>query len=127
MKTFIVILIGILTCAACNTSKKTVYYLTVQKELNCPDIELTFNTDIKQIFKKKCTHCHNKNERAGYNFHKYEFVKKAALSGKLLGAIKHLKDYKPMPRFVPFLKNADKLDQEYIDKIECWINSGMKE
>lgn len=127
MKKLIVILAAISIFAACKTSKKTTSEDTVQKPLNCPDKELTFNDDIKQIFKKNCTKCHNRNEKAGYNFHKLEFVKKAAKSGKLLGAIKHIKDYEPMPRYAPFLKYASKLDQEYIDKIECWINSGMKE
>jgi cytochrome c5 len=127
MKKLIVILIAISIFAACKASKKTTSDITAQKALNCPDKELTFNNDIKQIFEKNCTKCHNKNERAGYNFHKLEFVRKAAQSGKLLGAIKHMKGYQPMPRYTPFLKRAAQLDQEYIDKIECWIKSGMKE
>ncbi len=127
MKKLIVILIGILVIVACKASKKTAANNRVQKALNCPDKELTFNSDIKQIFEKNCTKCHNKNERAGYNFHKIEFVKKAAQSGKLVGAIKHMKGFEPMPRYAPFLKRAAQLDQEYINKIECWINSGMKE
>ncbi|MCE9537742.1 MAG: hypothetical protein K8R85_00775 [Bacteroidetes bacterium] len=127
MKKLIVIFVAISIIAACKASKKTALDNTDQKALSCPDKELTFNNDIKQIFEKNCTKCHNKNERAGYNFHKVEFVKKAAKSGKLLGAIKHMKEYEPMPRYAPFLKRAAKLDQEYISKIECWIKSGMKE
>ena len=48
-------------------------------------------------------------------------MKKAALNGELLGTIKHQKGYPKMPAF------KEKLDQASIDKIECWINNGMKE
>ncbi len=68
-----------------------------------------------------CTGCHNSNEKAGYNFEKIEFVKKAATSGTLLGTIKHTYGFVPMPM------GAEKIDQPTIDKIECWINNGMKE
>jgi hypothetical protein len=50
----------------------------------------------------------------------FESVKKAATNGYLLGSIKHQKGYDAMPRGAP------KLTQETIDKIECWINNGMK-
>lgn len=119
--------ITLLILAFCLTSMKTITNDPIQTPLNCPDTPLTFTNDIKPIFKANCTKCHNSNEKAGYNFHKLEFVKKAVNSDKLLKAIKHLDGAKPMPRYAPFLKYARQLDQKDIDKIECWINNGMKE
>ncbi len=118
---------AILVLASCKTSKKAESAALNQKPLNCPEKELTFTADIKPIFTNNCAWCHNSNLRAGFNFHKLEFVKKAAESGKLLAVIKHKDGYPPMPRHLPFLKIAGKLKQKNIDKIECWINSGMKE
>ena len=48
-------------------------------------------------------------------------VKKAATKGELLGTIKHQRGFPRMPA------NAEQLDQADIDKIECWINNGMKD
>lgn len=127
MKTLQSILIALLIFATLTTTVRSASNNTAQDPLNCPEKALTFNEDIKQIFNKHCTRCHNKNEREGFNFHKVEFVKKAAQSGKLLGSIKHIQGYQPMPRHLPSLKMASKLDKKNIDKIECWINSGMKE
>lgn len=89
--------------------------------LDCSNKALTYSTDIKPIMEANCTKCHNTNEKAGYNFLKIEFVKKAVADGHLLGTIKHQKGFDKMPAY------AAKLDQAIIDKIECWINNGMKE
>jgi|ERR1017187_6851167 cytochrome c553 len=103
---------------ACKSKKETV---STAPALNCANKALAYNTDIKSIIESSCTRCHNTNEKAGYNFFTIESVKKAALNGELLGTIKHQAGFPKMP------KMADKLDQASIDKIECWINNGMKE
>ena len=105
---------------ACKGTKETVSTPPVVP-LDCSNKTLTYSVDIKPIIESSCTKCHNKNEKAGYNFLKIEFVKKAALNGELLGTIKHQKGFPKMPAL------AAKLDQLSIDKIECWINNGMKE
>ncbi len=105
---------------ACKSKKETVATAPVAP-LDCSNKVLTYNTDIKSIIETNCSRCHNTNEKAGYNFLKIEFVKKAALNGKLLGTIKHQEGFSKMP------KMANKLDNISIDKIECWIKNGMKE
>lgn len=105
---------------ACKTGKETVSTAPAVP-LDCSNKALTYSKDIKPIIETNCSKCHNANEKAGYNFLKIESVKKAALNGELLGTIKHQKGFPKMPEF------AHKLDQVYIDKIECWINNGMKE
>ena len=105
---------------ACKGTKETVSTTPVAP-LDCTSKTLSYQTDIKPIIETNCSRCHNANEKAGYNFLKIESVKKAATSGVLLGTIKHQKGFPKMPAY------AAKLDQTSIDKIECWINNGMKE
>jgi cytochrome c553 len=103
---------------ACKTTQQTAQ--TPQK-VDCTTVaELTYDKDIKPILEANCTKCHNKNEKAGYNFYKIEAAKKGANNGELLGTIKYLKGYPKMPEKAPKLSDAD------IQKIECWINAGMK-
>ncbi len=103
---------------ACKSKKETA---SSAPSINCANKALSYNTDIKTIIESSCTRCHNANKKAGYNFFTIESVKKAALNGELLGTIKHQKGFPNMPKL------AEKLDQISIDKIECWINNGMKE
>ncbi|MCE3280467.1 MAG: hypothetical protein K0S44_2658 [Bacteroidetes bacterium] len=115
-----IIAFGILSIgiASCKTSDKTV--ATPKVLLNCDNATYTYVTDIAPIMQQNCTRCHNTNMKAGYNFNELESVKKAAENGYLLGTIKHMDGYDAMPRM------AGKLDQVIIDKIECWIKTGMK-
>jgi cytochrome c5 len=117
-KIFVSIIIISATLAACKTAEKPV--AEKPKPLDCSGKAYTFLADIKPIMDQHCVRCHNTNMKAGYNFYDEAFVKKAASSGYLLGTIKHQKGYDAMPAGGP------QLDQSLIDKIECWINSGMK-
>jgi cytochrome c5 len=106
--------------AACKGTQKTATTTPVVP-LDCSNKALTYNTEIKTIIENNCTKCHNTNNKAGYNFFTLESVKKAVGNGQLLGTIKHTSGFAKMPAY------AAKLDQSAIDKIECWINNGMKE
>jgi hypothetical protein len=103
---------------ACKAKEKTT--ASPAKKLECINTNFTYETDIKPIMQQSCVRCHNTNMKAGYNFNELESVKKAATNGYLLGTIKHADGYDAMPRM------SAKLDQTTIDKIECWINTGMK-
>ncbi len=102
---------------ACKSSKVVVPAVP----LDCSSKTITYSGDIKAIMENNCTRCHNTNNKAGYNFLTLESIKKAAMSGQLLGTIKRTKGFAKMPAF------SKKLDQATIDKIECWITNGMKE
>ncbi len=82
---------------------------------------LFFTTDIKPIFEKNYTSCHNTNKKAGYYFFTLEAAKRSAANGELLGTAKHSDGFSEMPAMVA------KIDQETIDKIECWITTRIKE
>ncbi|MBA3707101.1 MAG: hypothetical protein H0W84_14725 [Bacteroidetes bacterium] len=118
-KIFISTVVIVSALAACKTTKTSTETKSVA--LDCSGKTFTYALDIKPIMEQYCTSCHNKNEKAGYNLLELEFVKKAATNGYLLGTIKHASGFSPMPEMAP------KMDQPTIDKIECWINNGMKE
>lgn len=108
--------------AACKSTKTTTTTTAAPAEsLDCSSYSVTFSGEVKSILENHCTKCHNANNKAGYNFFTLESAVKGAKSGHLLGSIKHEKGYDKMPIGAP------KLSQEEIDKIECWINNGMKE
>lgn len=113
-------IITISLLGACKSTKQPVA-TTPAVPLDCSNKSLSYTADIKSILETGCAKCHNSNNKAGYNFLTFASVKKAAINGYLLGSIKHQKGFDAMPRMAP------KLPQETIDKIECWINNGMKE
>ncbi|MGZ4056007.1 MAG: c-type cytochrome [Bacteroidia bacterium] len=117
------------TIVACKSSKNTTVTTTTTttttttakpNPADCATKDMTYASDIKAIIETNCAKCHNENEKAGYNFLTLESVKKGANNGELLGSIKHMAGFDPMPA------HADKLDDATISKIECWINNGMK-
>ena len=119
MKKIMIIAIAICVIAACKTKKDTTS-ATAKPTINCATPEATYASDIKSIMETNCSKCHNENNKAGYNFLTLQSVKKAAMNGELLRSIKHEPGIDPMPAY------ADKLDDATINKIECWINNGMK-
>ena len=81
----------------------------------------SYSMDIKIIVATNCINCHGENGAGGYSFNSINEIKRAAQNGALLGSIKHKAGFDKMPR------NAPQLDDKTISKIECWINTGMKE
>jgi len=115
---------------ACNGSKKAVSKKNV-KSLDCNSSSLSLVKDIKPILETSCASyysdglggCHASDYSKGFNFGQSfaSTIKSAAMDGKLLGAINHTNGFAKMPQ------GGIKLDQETINKIECWINNGMKD
>ncbi len=109
---------------ACKSSKKsTAAASTTPAKTETPaaatGATVTFALDIKPILQQYCTRCHNQNEKGGYNFEEVTFAKKAGANGELLGTIKHLDGFDPMPA------NDDPMPAATIAKIESWVKSGM--
>jgi len=104
---------------ACKTTKAPTASTPPPAPLDCASTAYTYEKDIRPIMEQNCTNCHNENMKAGYNFFDVASVKQAAGNGYLLGTTKHKTGYDQMPPNEP-------LDQQTINKIECWINTGMK-
>lgn len=79
-----------------------------------------FSKTIYPILKNYCFGCHNdKSEHPNsILLQTYAQIKKYAISGQLLGTIKHQSGYKAMP------ENSVKMDDAYIQLIEKWIKNG---
>ncbi|HLC82416.1 MAG TPA: cytochrome c [Bacteroidia bacterium] len=121
-KLFLITFTSVIVISACKTSKETAKVKTavVKPALDCKTTEITY-AEIKPIFEKNCTSCHGYGGSGGFNFLSSVDIKRAAAKGELLGAIKHESGFPRMPA------RAEQLSQADIDKIECWINNGMKE
>ncbi len=85
---------------------------------NCDTTNVTYSESVQPIMQNRCVSCHNANfPSGGVRLDNYEQVKKHADEGDLLGSIKHLPGYEPMPQ-------GSKLDDCTILKIEIWIDNG---
>ncbi len=112
-----------LSIAACKTAQEAPKAETVaiiKPALDCSTQGGAY-ADIKPIIDQHCTSCHGYNGADGLNFLTVVDVRKAAKEGELVGCIKHQKGFPNMPA------NAAQLNQADIDKIECWVNNGMKD
>ena len=92
------------------------------EDVTCDTIHVTFN-DISYIFTGVCASCHYPNNPfvPGIVLNNYDNVKAAVRTNRVLGAIKHLDGYKPMPFDMPKRSDCE------ISKIQAWIDQGMPE
>lgn len=85
--------------------------------LLCDSTNVTYPGIIYPILNAYCISCHSGPTPAGaLNFTEYGDVVFVAESGQLLGSIKHLQGYAPMPQ------GGDKISNCEIALIEKWIN-----
>ncbi|MCB2221011.1 MAG: hypothetical protein KQI35_11495 [Bacteroidetes bacterium] len=84
---------------------------------NCDTSNVTWPWTIQPILQANCISCHGPpNFEGGIDLSNYSDVSFLAQNGSLLGAIKHLPGYEPMPQNAPQLTNCE------ITLIEKWIN-----
>ena len=96
---------------------------TNQPQDLCDSIDITYTNDIAAILENAgCSgvYCHGSGN-GGFTMNDYETTKVSAENSKFLMAIKHEISVSPMP------KSGNKLSDENIQKIECWIQNGFKE
>lgn len=87
---------------------------------NTCDIEnMSFQTDVYPVISNSCVGCHNNSFASGrINLEGYDNVKKN--SEMILKTIKHQAGVEPMPQ------GAAKLPDCTIEKINAWVDQGMK-
>lgn len=124
MKQYIILTMIILAVilSACNNHNIKEYFDEVGDTTTiCFPDSVSFSKDVFPIIVNNCSACHN--DIVHYkdrNYDTYEGIADAANSGKLLRAINHESGIENMP------KNAEKLNQCYINTIEKWISDGAE-
>jgi mono/diheme cytochrome c family protein len=80
---------------------------------------MSYKEDINPIIIQNCFVCHSNNSSISpISLEGYNNLLFYAESGSLVGSIKHLSGYSPMP------KGASKMTDCNIAKIEAWIAQG---
>lgn len=83
---------------------------------NCDTGNVTYTGTVYPILDQYCISCHSgANPSGGLNFTDYSQVAFVAENGALLGAIRHLQGYSPMPQ------NGPMLDSCLIRQIGIWV------
>jgi hypothetical protein len=86
---------------------------------SCDTTNVTYSGTVFPVISNSCTSCHTGIGAGGnISLDSYESISAAANNGSLLGVIRHESGWSPMP------KNAGKLDDCTIKKLEIWINNG---
>ncbi len=97
-------------------------YLYPQVDSSCDTTNVTFQSSIAPIMDQYCLSCHSNSTAASFGsnikLEDYADVKSYADKGNLLGAIKQLPGFTPMPKGSGAIPNCN------IRKLETWINNG---
>ncbi|MDQ3142246.1 MAG: hypothetical protein M3Q56_08365 [Bacteroidota bacterium] len=114
-KVWIVAVLGITSCYYDN--EESLYPPNPSVKIE----NVSYSKDVVPILQANCYVCHASSVRLGtIDVEGYDDVKILADNGRLLGAISHSPNFKPMPQ-----GNA-KLPSILIKKIEIWILEGTK-
>lgn len=81
----------------------------------CDSTKFTYSADISKIIATNCISCHNSGTVL---LNSHSNVQTYALNGRLMGALKHLPGYQPMPNSTNFLSDCE------LKKIQKWIDNG---
>ncbi|MDG1046464.1 MAG: hypothetical protein P8P81_07650 [Bacteroidia bacterium] len=120
-KVFLLASVLIVLLSACGDDDAIV--TTNQPQDLCDSIDITYSNDVAKILGDAgCSgvYCHGSGN-GGFTISDYETTRASAENTKFLMAIKHEISVSPMP------KSGNKLSDENIQKIECWIQNGFKE
>jgi hypothetical protein len=94
---------------------------SVPKTATIANADISFENTIKPILENNCVGCHNKaNSDGGFDLTNVETVQSIAFNGLLIKTVNHSEGVRAMPL------NAEKLPENTIQKIEIWINNGLK-
>ena len=82
----------------------------------CDSVDASFSIDILPLINNKCSPCHTENSFGGHKWTVYDEVK--ADKNLILSAINHEPSTLNMPQ------GKDKLPDEEIKLVQCWIENG---
>jgi hypothetical protein len=92
--------------------------------VDCAGLTPTYTSDIKTILDASCAKsgCHDATSMANnYNLSTYATAKPVSQNDRFLGAIQHKSGFNAMPQ------DAQKLSQDKIDLLTCWVQNGSPE
>lgn len=109
-------LIGTALVSGCTYHDEETYF----DNPTCSTLDMSYANDIAPILDQGgCLSCHNDGfASGGVSLQGYDAAREMALSGRLMGSIKHETGFAWMPQGMP------QLDKCYIDKISAWIDQG---
>jgi hypothetical protein len=85
----------------------------------CETTSMSYKEDISPIITQNCFACHRNNSTiSSLSLEGYDNLLSQVESGSLVGTIKHLSGYSPMPQ------GLSKMSDCNISKIEAWIAQG---
>jgi hypothetical protein len=85
----------------------------------CDTTNVTYQADIVPILTQNCYECHSGSAPiSGILLEGHSNLKVIADAGRLVGAVRHLTNFSPMPKDRPSLPECDLL------KIENWVAQG---
>lgn len=88
----------------------------------CDSNNFSYTTAIRPLADQYCKGCHNASlASGGVTLDTYAGIKAVALNGRLLGAVKHMPGYKPMPQ------GGNKLSDCQLRQVEKWVAAGAPE
>jgi len=122
MKKIVILLFafGVLITACQDDDAEVV--ITASQEV-CDSLDILYTNDVAPILADAgCSgsYCHG-GGAGGINLSDYENAKTVAESPKFLKSIRHESGASPMP------KGGNKLSDQQIETIECWVKSGSRE
>jgi hypothetical protein len=88
--------------------------------------QVTFNKDVLPILQKNCQGCHRPGEVAPMSFLTYESTRPWAKAIKAAVVSKKMPPWFADPRYGGF-RNAPELNQEEIEKLAAWTDTGARE
>lgn len=86
---------------------------------SCATANMSYAADIQPILQQYCVGCHSgSSPSGGVSYSSYAGVKAGADNQSLMGTIRHLSGFSPMP------KGANPLSSCSVSKIQAWIDAG---
>lgn len=113
----IVSFLGLLNICGCYYDKYNQLY-SPENDTACDSINVTFSVSVKSILDNYCLGCHNASTASGGAvFDSYTDLLPWVQSGQLMGDVKQLSGFFPMPP-------GTKLNDCDIAKLQKWVNDG---
>ena len=115
----ILLVLSVATIAGCYYDSEEKLYPVIPT--SCDLKNVTYSATVKPILQASCYTCHSNanyaNKGAGFKLENYADVLTLVQNGKLMGSVKHLSGFLPMPN------SGGKLSDCEISQLQKWIDN----